>query len=259
MTYSYRLELCYVGTAYAGWQKQSRGEKTVQGELETALQSLVKGDVVTLASGRTDAGVHAFHLLVRADLPLKLPVEGLIKGVNSLLPNDISVIGAQLLEEYYHPIGETQEKCYQYLFATRPLMAFEKNWVAELRGEVDYDLMTRCAKLFVGEHDFRAFHCVGSNPPSTRRNIIECKLTKIKEKIHPLLEPKEYYLFEVKGEGFLKQMVRLLVGTMWSVGLKRSTLQDVSIALNGQDKKLGIVAPAHALYLKEAKDRYSQG
>jgi len=256
--FTYRLEISYFGNQFKGWQKQSQGERTVQGEFDEALSKIAKGYYSSLAASRTDSGVHALCQIVRVQLQEAVPAHGLLLGLNSLLPPDITVITCREVENDYHPLAAATGKSYQYLFSTRPVDCFEQLWVAQSPYNLDLALMQKAIRSFIGEHDFRAFQCQGTPVDSTIRKITAVSLRAELFRIHPLLPEREYLSFCVEGEGFLKQMVRLMVGAIWSIGLQKSSIEDLEEALkSGSSQRLGIVAPASGLYLVKASDHFS--
>ncbi len=250
---TYKVKIQYIGTSYCGWQIQP-SDKTVQGSLNKVLSQICKTDnIVTLGSGRTDSGVHALGQVVKISMPLLIGNEELLRALNSLLPKDIRVLEVENVNESFHPIQQAQWKEYSYLFSTsRDLSVFHKQYVAQAPTGLDLDLMQKATQLLVGEHDFKDFQCVGTEVNSTTRNIFSCKLDPYSENWGPFPKEEEIYVLSVNGNGFLKQMVRLIVGTLWSVGQGKVTLEHLESSLSAPTgEKLGIVAPPNGLYLKE--------
>lgn len=250
---TYKLKIQYKGTRYSGWQKQP-DEKTIQGELNKALFKISKTeDLKTLGSGRTDSGVHALGQVVKLTMPLDIGGPELTRGLNSLLPEDIQVIEVDKCSEDFHPIQNAQWKEYIYLFSTsRNLSLFHKEYVAIHPYELNLDLMKEACSLFKGRHDFSDFQCVGTEVNSTVREIFDCEITNYKDQWGIFPETDDVLMLRVVGEGFLKQMVRLMVGTLWSIGQSKSTLDELKSSLDHPlDRRLGVVAPPQGLYLKE--------
>lgn len=250
--YHYRLKLQYNGTNYNGWQAQNNA-RTIQNELNKALNILSKSDQVkSVGSGRTDTGVHALGQIVRAQIEHEIPSQGLLKGLNAHLPDDIRVLEASQCQEDFHPVFNAQYKEYNYLFScTRPSV-FMKDLMAYCPYELDLDLLQKACDLFVGEYDFKNFYCVGTKLKSTVRTIYHCSLEKAPRNyaIGPYID--DYYVIRVVGNGFLKQMVRMMVGSLWNVARGHKSLEDLRQALHDTEKgKIGSVAPACGLYLKE--------
>lgn len=250
---TFKFQIQYKGTRYLGWQIQPMG-LTVQGELNKALSKITKSeDIRTIGSGRTDRGVHAFSQFVKAIIPLDIGTEELKRGLNSLLPDDIQVLAIESVSPDFHPIGNSEWKEYVYLFSTsRELSLFHKDYVAIYPYELDFDKMQEACLAFVGTHDFADFQCVGTEVDSTNRKIIECELSPYHNEWGIFPKSDEIYMLRVKGEGFLKQMVRLMMGTVWSVGQSRVDLEQLKASLaTPKGEKLGSVAPAQGLYLNQ--------
>jgi tRNA pseudouridine38-40 synthase len=250
--FNYLLTIQYKGTAYLGWQVQEKQGKTVQGELNKALRKISKSEEInSIASGRTDAGVHAFGQKCKVRIPLEIPAVNLIKALNSFLPDDIRIIEAENCEEAFHPIRDSLWKEYWYCFSTEESGAMSHEWMAHYSFELDFDQMQKACQLFVGSHDFCNFFCVGSETATTIREIFECELIQQKQQGQPFAQfSSDHWCFRVRGSGFLKQMVRLMVGVLWEVGRGKVTLEQLSDALiNPCPNKLGAVAPACGLYL----------
>lgn len=247
---SYRLVISYNGFEYSGWQIQN-SEKTVQGELNRALRVLCKSeDIKSLAAGRTDAGVHALAQVVRIDIPLEIEEKNLLKALNSNLPNSIEVKEVQRLSEHFHPIGESRGKQYQYIFTNLDrALPLSNGLIANYRFPLSMDAMQQATALFLGEHNFHNFECSGSEVLTTIKNITKCEITQRSDTETPF-SFGNYYCVTIEGNGFLKQMVRLMVGAIWEIGRGKSSLEDLRNALS-QDipKRVGPVAPSEGLYM----------
>lgn len=251
MSFFYRLTIQYDGTHYLGWQKQTgQSEKTIQGELERALLQITnQGLINTIGSGRTDAGVHALAQVVRIETAIPMVSERLVRGGNALLPEAIKILSAEEVDANFHPIFSAKSKEYIYLFA-QEVSPYERNTIAKSPRQLDIDLMRKGCEMFLGEHDFKHFFCTGTPVKSTVRTIFRAEIIKLPP--HPFLKSVDVWQVSICGSGFLKQMVRLLVGSLWQLGLNKITLDDLQLALAGEGKgKLGAVAPACGLYLKE--------
>ncbi len=247
-----RLTLAYLGTAFAGWQKQPL-ERTVQGELEQALAELYRQEVRTVGAGRTDAGVHAKGQVVHFDPPFPIPPRGLLAALNNLLPNDMRVLDAKETNARFHARRGAVGKRYCYRLAwggvLPPWDALRRWWVPKkpdvyLLAEV----LTRCQ----GTHDFGRFALaghMGTGKRGTQRTLFLTRLT---------VQPQgAKVVFE--GDGFLRGMVRRLVGGALQVAWGR---QDLSwfLALLGGDARQPVppTAPAHGLTLERVFYRRPQ-
>ena len=234
------------------WQIQDH-QKTVQGELNRALKVISKSDdIKSLGAGRTDAGVHALGQVARIDIPFEISEKALLKALNSNLPETIKVAEVKKLEKHFHPIGESKGKQYQYIFTNldRPL-PHGQGLISNYRFKLDIDAMSRAAAHFLGEHDFKNFECQGSEVLTTIKTISKCTIEKIESGDGPL-SFGNYYCITVEGSGFLKQMVRLMVGAIWEIGRGKRTLEDLDAALRLESlKRVGPVAPASGLYMSK--------
>jgi tRNA pseudouridine38-40 synthase len=244
----YKLVLQYKGTRYLGWQVQPEG-MTVQGELNKALQTITKSqNVKSLGAGRTDAGVHALGQVAKIGVELALPSENLLKALNSHLPDDIRVIHAEPSDEEFFPTVHAKSKEYQYRFTYgRGFTAFQNDLIQNHLFDLDVELMKEACKVLIGTHDFSNFYCEGTEVASNVREIYECEIYEVEQ--GPWMLPS-HYVFRIVGNGFLKQMVRLLMGALWNVGRGKITKEDLANALSpNRIPKLGPVAPPNGLYM----------
>jgi len=250
--FTYALKLSYVGTRYNGWQKQPGDLSTIQGELENALSSLsIEQPVRTLGSGRTDAGVHAFAQVVRVSLDREIEPEKLMKALNSKLPGDIRVMASTVISGDFHPVRDAQNKEYWYLLSDDLVSPFLAPHVVSVSSLLDFKAMNEAAKLFVGEWDFARYQTVGTPVKTTVRTIFEASFEK--RPLGPIWSSAnisgEVWIFRVKGSGFLKQMVRLMVGSLLCLGKGSVTKTQLRDSLVSPGDKLGAVAPSHGLHL----------
>ena len=248
----YKLLIQYRGTSYLGFQIQTEGQKTIQGELNRALATITKSeDVKSVGSGRTDTGVHALGQVVRICIPLLINGKNLVKALNSHLPHDIRVIDAEACDENFHPIFSAKSKEYNYVFSLETPDPFSTDLITHYPHELDIEKMNRACKLFLGEHDFVNFQCQGTEVATTVRRITECEVLSFDSNGHWSNLVGKYYVIRVVGNGFLKQMVRLMVGALWNIGRGKIEESDLHRALRAPiDGRLGATAPPHGLYLK---------
>ena len=249
----YKLHLQYCGTNYLGFQIQPEG-KTIQGELNNAIKLIAKSDEIkTIGSGRTDSGVHAFGQIVRIEMPLEIEGRNLVRALNTKLPNDIRVIHAETCSENFHPIFSAKSKEYNYVFSTKEIPSpFVHDLVTFHTFELDMDKVQAACKEFIGEYDFVNFQAKGTEVESTVRRILECECIhfEVGGPFGNILS--DYYVVRVVGNGFLKQMVRLMMGAIFNAGRGKITNQDIKSALLGAKvERLGATAPPNGLYLKE--------
>lgn len=249
----YKIIVQYKGTHYQGFQVQSNG-RTIQGEINSALKVLAKTDEVkSVGSGRTDAGVHALAQVMRIEIPVDIPVESLARAMNSNLPDDIRVIKAEATTKEFHPIFSAQSKEYNYVFSTEAMASpFGGELVTYFPFDLDIELMKKGCQVFCGEHDFINYQCVGTEVESTVRKILSCELIHLDSTGHWQNFVGDYYVLKIVGTGFLKQMVRLIMGALVSLGKGKITLEDLEKSLTTPLKnRLGPTAPPQGLYLKE--------
>lgn len=250
MIHHYKLILEYKGTGYLGWQIQPEGSgPTIQGELNRALRAISKNDDVrSLGAGRTDAGVHALGQVAKVDIHLKITPESLVKALNGNLPEDIRILHAEISDAEFFPTVHAKSKEYHYRFTCqRTSTALQNDLIQNHSYELDLAKMREACKILIGEHDFTNFFCEGTEVSSNVREMYECEILEVNQGLW-MLPP--HYIFRVVGNGFLKQMVRLMMGAVWNVGRGKITLSDLQNAL-GPTKlsKLGAVAPPNGLYM----------
>ncbi|MBC7713464.1 MAG: tRNA pseudouridine(38-40) synthase TruA [Rhizobacter sp.] len=249
----YKITVSYKGTRYHGFQVQAE-DLTIQGEINSALKILSKSeDVKSVGSGRTDAGVHALAQVMRIEIPVDIPADNLARAMNSMLPEDIRVIDAVVAPENFHPIFSAKSKEYNYVFSNDSMLSpFANDLLTYFPGDLDIELMKKGCAIFCGEHDFSNYQCVGTEVESTVRKIMSCELVRLDSTGHWKNFASEYYVFKVIGNGFLKQMVRLMMGALISLGKGKITLEDLEKSLKTPLKnRLGPTAPPQGLYLKE--------
>lgn len=249
----YKLTVQYKGTQYLGFQIQPLG-KTIQGEINNALKILSKSDnVKSIGSGRTDSGVHAFAQIVKIEIPVDIPEDSLIRAINSHLAPDIRIINAERCSEEFHPIFSAKSKEYNYVFSNKAIISpFASELVTLFPFDLDIEMMQKGCALFCGEHDFINFQCTGTEVATTIRQILSCEIIHHVSTGHWGSVVSDYYVLKVVGNGFLKQMVRLMMGALWNLGRGKITLSDLELALKtAQSQRLGATAPPQGLYLKE--------
>ena len=236
-----KLILEYDGAGYHGWQRQS-GMLTVQEVLESRLAVMLGGVVGVRASGRTDAGVHARGQVVNFHTRSRLAPEEIQRGLNSLLPPDVVVLGSEEVSPSFHARFSASSKVYEYRILNRPTpSAIERMHSWHIRQGLVLDPMRACLETLVGVHDFSAYMAAGSSVSSTERHMMRTRLD----------QPDPVHLvFTFEADGFLRYMVRNLVGTLVEVGRGRRTPEEFTRVLAGRDRKsAGMTAPAHGLYL----------
>jgi len=240
-----KLVIEYDGTNYQGWQVQLKGQ-TIQGVLEEKL-SLLTGETTPLfGSGRTDAGVHAIAQVANFKTKNKMDILSIQRALNSLLPPDIMILGVEEVEEDFHARRGSVSKVYEYRILNRPLRStFYRMYAWHIPQKLNLKEMEEATKWLVGEHDFSSFRSVGTPTRTTVRRVMRAEWKKGREGL---------IRFEIEAGGFLKQMVRAIVGTLVEVGKgKISSEEFQKIIISGDRKKAGPTAPALGLFLKEVK------
>lgn len=237
-----RLTLEYDGTDFVGWQRQLNG-RSVQAVLESALVELHGALVTAAAAGRTDAGVHALGQVVAFDAPRVLPAKAYLRGLSSLLPDDVAVVAAEEVSDTFDPRRWATGKRYRYLVSRRPGRApllRRTHW--EVFTPLDLRAMRVSAPALLGTHDFSSFRAADCEAPHPRRTLRELELH----------EEGEVLRIEVEGTAFLRHMVRNIVGSLVEVGRGKRPPGWVGEVLGAKDRTLaGPTAPAHGLTLVE--------
>lgn len=238
---NFKLHIEYDGSCYHGWQRQ-KNERTVQGEIENALWVMTGQRLTLIGSGRTDAGVHAYGQVANFHCDTGLTPEIFFKGLNSLLPEDLVVRGCEEVPESFHARFDATGKIYRYrILNHRHPAAIGRQYAWFVRKKLNIDAMRLATTHIIGSHDFKAFEGSGSPRSSTTRLVKRAELN----------EPKEHFLFfEIEAVGFLRYMVRNLVGSLVDVGLNKITVQDFKDILLSKNRDLaGITAPPQGLFL----------
>ncbi len=243
-----KIVLEFNGAAFFGWQVQDDSTHTVQGVLNSCLKEIFKVPVKTVGSGRTDARVHSLNHHIVFTPPFDIDLSSLVKGLNSHLPTTIRVKSAEHVNMSLNITKDAKSREYRYLFTNNSeASAFQNELMPNISYPLDLEKMRKALKLFEGEHDFLDFHTKGSDPKSTVREIFKTELSLVQTNTHGIFP--DHYCITIIGEGFLKQMVRLIVATAWKAGRGKLELSDIDKALKcPAGKHLAAVAPACGLY-----------
>jgi len=240
----YALKIAYDGTNYSGWQVQNNAV-TVQQVLEEKLCEIVGKKAVVVASGRTDAGVHALGQVCHTDLETTIPAEKLADALNCKLPYDIRVMASCQVDDNFDANRSAKKKTYVYktYFAKRqnPLLDRYALWI---KADADLEKLNECARIFEGEHDFKAYCASRSQVKTTTRTVYSVDVKTRGDSDELQVD------FYVCGNGFLYNMVRTMVGTMLFYSLAKISHKDVVDSLEKGDRTLvGKTMPANALTL----------
>lgn len=241
---TFRLTIAYDGNDFLGWQRQP-GKRTVQGELETTFARVTRQSVKCVASGRTDAGVHALGQVVGVTVDTWLRGEALVKALNCEGPEDIMVFDATVVHDTFHAIREATRKRYRYIIENGQVRdVFARNHLWHVFRKLDIDAMRRAAQGLVGTHDFKSYQTTGSMRMTTVRTVYEISVERVQYDL------TERIVIEVEADGFLYNMVRSIVGTLVDVGKgTRSESNPVEMLSHRCRTKTGMTAPAQGLYL----------
>ena len=244
--HNFKLVIEYDGTAYQGWQRQNKGP-TIQGKIEAALATMTRNAVAVIGSGRTDAGVHALNQVASFRADTRLTPEIFKRGLNSLLPPDIVIRDCAVVDDAFHARYSARSKVYQYRILNRSTpAALFRQYAWHIKKPLDLHAMSEAIPCLKGEHDFSAFEASGSPRSDAVRTVIDANLAG--------KDADGYVVFNIEANGFLRHMVRNVVGTIVDVGLGKLSPEGFEDILIARDrKKAGITAPAHGLVLKEVK------
>jgi len=234
------LTIAYDGTHYSGWQIQPNG-LAVQEVVEDALEKLLKERVQVRSSGRTDAGVHARAMAASFTTNRNLPLKAFVEGANRFLPADIAIQSARIVPEGFKPITMAYAKQYRYTIINSSVRSpLDRLYSWQVREPLDLAAMEEAAGRFVGSHNFAAFRASNCVAKTTIRRIDSVRITRQGSRIS----------IDVIGGGFLKNMVRVMVGTLVDIGKGRFIPSDIDrLLLGGERKEAGSTAPACGLCL----------
>lgn len=236
------LEIAYLGTNYCGWQVQPNGI-TVQEVLQTSLHKILKHKPNVTGCSRTDSGVHAKSFFCHFDTNAKIPNNGLVLGLNSILPEDISALNCYDVSDDFHARYSASGKLYRYsILCSRIKDPFLSDRVLLLKKPINLERIDEYCNLLVGKHNFEAFSSINKSVKDTVRTVFECYVE---------LE-NDIMNFYIKADGFLYNMVRIMVGTLLEYSYGKISYNDIVEAFNIGDRTLlGPTAPPQGLYLEK--------
>lgn len=237
-----KLTIEYDGINYHGWQSQSNSV-AIQDVVQKAIRKLTNEENILTGASRTDVQVHAYGQVANFVTESTIPPDRFAYALNSVLPGDITIKNSEEQNIDFHSRYDSKGKMYQYLiYNSEHPSAILRNRAYHISSYLDVDQMRMAATLFLGKHDFSAFRSTGSSVKSSKRTIKSVSLTREDEIIS----------FEISGDGFLYNMVRIIVGTLVEVGLGKRTVNSVMEAIDSGDRtKAGKTAPPYGLYLVE--------
>ncbi len=239
--WNYRLALAYEGTAFHGWQIQP-SVRTVQGELAAALERILGEAVTVIGASRTDAGVHAEEQVASFSTASRLDCVALARALNALTGDDLVVLGLREAPSSFHARFSVLGKRYRYRVRNAPLpVPWERRHAWHIPGALDVAAMQQEAAALIGTHDFTSFRAAGSDVATSTRTLDRCEVRGEDRLVSVICE----------GNGFLRHMVRNIVGTLVEVGLGRRASGFTAKALAARDRAAaGPTAPSHGLWLE---------
>ena len=249
-----KLVVEYFGPAFSGWQLQENAI-TAQGELERALLVAAEAEakrlgleaperIVSMGSGRTDAGVHALSQVASFDWPFESLPDGFLKMLNGISAHELTIHSVSVTDDDFDARRSPHRKSYSYRFHLGP-SAVLKDRCWEVRPELNVVAMAKAARMLVGEHDFQSFRASDCSAAHSVRVLTYSEVTRVS---------KREILYRVGGNGFLKQMIRIIAGTLYEVGRGRMSVSQFAEVLDAKDRELaGATAPAQGLCLESVK------
>ena len=244
-----RLLIAYDGTEFNGWQRQ-RDARTIQGEIETCLKRMAREDISLHGAGRTDAGVHAEGMVAHFKTVCAISPEDFLRGLNSMLPGSIRILDTEYISDDFHARFSSKGKHYQYTIFTGRIQPPPKRlYSSHIRDNLNLEIMRGCLSELEGTHDFSSFENSGSRDKSypfgrgAVRTLSKVSLTRIDD---------DFLIFDFIGDGFLRNMVRNLIGTLLESGRERLSVIEFKEIFQAKDRTLaGATAPPHGLNLKK--------
>jgi len=239
-----KITIAYDGTGYHGWQRQPNGI-SIQEVLESKLALITNGKVRLIGSGRTDAGVHAMGQVANFKTETKIECRGLLRGINSLLPMDIAVTDVIDVDDEFHARYRAKSKVYSYtIYNSSVRSPRHRNYSWHLFEKLDLEAMKTAALYLLGTKDFSSFCAAGGDAKTYTRTVLDSSIVNDGFMI----------VFTIEANGFLRYMVRNIVGTLVDVGKGRITSEEFKAVIDTRDRKTaGITAPPQGLVLKEVK------
>ncbi len=237
-----RLDICYDGTKYKGWQRLPQGDDTIQGKLENALSRILQEPIAVSGSGRTDAGTHAKGQVASFHCSSAMPCQEILRELRRYLPEDIGIYSCKNASQRFHARLNAKTKTYRYrIWHSDMPCVFDRRYVYILREKLNMEAMEKAACQFVGTHDFSAF-CANKNMKKSTVRHIESFCIE---------ETENELVFTVTGNGFLHHMVRIMVGTLVEVGRGERSIESIPALYGAVRSEAGYLVPACGLCLME--------
>lgn len=237
------IKFQFDGTDFVGWQMQPK-QRSLQGELTKAFKKRTGVDYKIIASGRTDAGVHGVAQIATISIDeFSIPETKLVPAINTMLPNDIQLIDAQIIESDYNARFDAISREYSY-YLTSDYSVFKRRYYAHFRGNLNLDLMNESSKYIIGKHDFTTFSKVNNDLNHYMCDVEHCHWVRINENDVKL---------SIKSNRFVYSMVRSLVGTMIDIGIRKINPIDLKNYLELKDRSMcSKIAPPNGLFFERA-------
>ena len=239
-----RLEICYDGTRYRGWQRLAGENNTIQGKLESTLSRILGEEIEISGSGRTDAGAHALRQVANFHCESQMPSDQILAQLRRYLPEDIGIYSCEDVHPRFHARLNATKKTYRYrLWNSESPCVFERRFVCADPRPLDLAIMRQASQYLLGEHDFSAFCANKKMKKSTVRRIDQVEIRRIGEEVQ----------FTFTGNGFLYNMVRIMVGTLLEVGRGERTADSINHLFGAKREEAGALVPACGLCLMEVE------
>jgi tRNA pseudouridine38-40 synthase len=240
-----KLVIEYDGTRYKGWQRQAENDLTIQGKIEDVLSKMSGETIEIIGSGRTDGGVHAIGQVANFRIRSEMKIEDIIDYCYRYLPEDIVVKSGEMVSENFHSRYNAISKTYLYrIWYNKRHDVFNRKYCYHIDKQLDVDSMRNAASYLIGKHDFRSFTSLKSKKKSTVREIYNISIIHSQSNLD----------IEIKGNGFLQNMVRIIIGTLIEIGLGNLGAEEIKKILDNKDRGYaGPTAPARGLFLKEVQ------
>ncbi|KAA0546331.1 tRNA pseudouridine(38-40) synthase TruA [Bacillus sp. BGMRC 2118] len=238
---NYKMTIQYDGSRYKGWQRLGNDENTIQGKIEKVLSTIEGEEVEIIGCSRTDAGVHALAQVANVKLKSNVTPSDLMSQLNKSLPQDISIFQVELVPERFHARYNAGDKTYLYkIWNEEYSHPFMRKLSLHVEKKLNVKVMKQASQHFVGEHDFTAY----SNAKSKKKSMVREITAVTVEENDGVIEVR------VRGNGFLHNMVRKIVGTLIEIGLGKKQPDDVPLIIASKERQVALMADARGLYLE---------
>lgn len=241
---NFKIVVQYDGTRYNGWQRQGNTKNTIQEKFEDILFKMAERKTEIFASGRTDAGVHAKGQVANFKTDCHMTADEVFEYLNKYLPEDIAVLEACEVDERFHSRLNAKAKTYEYSITYKKPDVFYRKYVYPVEKNPDIELMKKAAENFVGTYDFKGFSSLGRTKKSTVRTINYVDIS----------DDDGVIKIRINGSGFLYNMVRIIAGTLYEIGIGKLDADSVRRVLESKSREdAGITFPARGLALIEVE------